>query len=96
MKKQEIKNVAMYAIKSLHPVEDKEFIRCVDSYCMGAEMVNEKQPYSAEDMAKFGRYVKKKWTLIDTGGWIESDIKFYKPHDIKTDKQVIKLWEETK
>ena len=66
------------------------------SFRAGAEMVNKAQPYSAEDMAKFGRYVKKKWTLIDTGGWIESDIKFYKPHDIKTDKQVIKLWEETK
>jgi len=66
------------------------------SYRKGAEMVNSRQPYTAEYMASFARFVKKRWTPIDTGGWVENDKKFYLPHNVKTDEQVIKLWEESK
>jgi len=64
------------------------------SFIAGAEMVNSRQPYTAEYMASFARFVKKRWTPIDTGGWVENDKKFYLPHNVKTDEQVIKLWEE--
>jgi len=63
-------------------------------FIAGAEMVNSRQPYTAEYMASFARFVKKRWTPIDTGGWVENDKKFYLPHNVKTDEQVIKLWEE--
>jgi hypothetical protein len=64
------------------------------SYRKGAEMVNQKQPYSAEDMKLFFVFCyENNWipTSSLANGWINAGTDEYKNFD-----ELIKLWEESR
>ncbi|HPR92321.1 MAG TPA: hypothetical protein PLR64_03670 [Candidatus Dojkabacteria bacterium] len=62
----------------------------------GAEMVNEKQPYSREDMIAFLSWVQYNGFIYnsDSGVWISESMEF--SGCAYSDDELLKLWEETK
>jgi len=66
------------------------------SFRAGAEMVNQKQPYSREDMIAFLSWVQYNGFIYnsDSGVWISESMEF--SGCAYSDDELLKLWEETK
>lgn len=99
MKKQEIEQAAKEFSKQEYngdePVYDDEDLFWQQiCYKRGAEMVNERQPYSREDMNEFLWWVRTQMFPV-RDGWIWRYQNITDAKIIKAD-ELIKLWEESK
>ena len=102
MTKEEIKKAAISKGRLVYPYPDDEFDEYIDTFVAGANFVNEKQPYSKEDVLGFlsdtildykPMYTKLRTDLV----WKWKGNKDYaKEIGIKTSEEILKEWKEKK
>jgi CRISPR/Cas system-associated protein Cas10 (large subunit of type III CRISPR-Cas system) len=93
MTKQEIRDEA----KKRYSSNEELDAFCRSAYCLGAEMVNEKQPYTAEDMKKAIKLLQQLRKIylfhVDADGKPQADI-FQILNIWPKVNELLKLWEE--
>ena len=96
MKKEEIEQAAKEFAHTQTKPEAGYILNTYIGYKRGAEMVNERQPYSREDMIAFLSWVQYNGFIYnsDSGVWISESMEF--SGCAYSDDELLKLWEETK
>ena len=103
MTKQEIKQAEKEANAYGYPYFNCEKHEAFnDGFLAGANFVNERQPFSAEDMKQFLYDITMDWDLVFEKGtaapmwrWRGNE-EYAKEVGLKTEDDLLKLWEETK
>jgi hypothetical protein len=84
LSKEQIEQAAKEHIRNMKFLHDIK-----DVFIAGAKMVNERQPYMAEDMQEYLNFVLKIIKECQDLG-----MSFSEKYDIKSDHKLLKLWEE--